>query len=92
MTEDEMVGWHHGLNGPEFEKIPGVGGGQGGLACCSPWGRAESDTTERLNWPESESRQQRPCGKSLKCRLNGAKDTPNSKRHTKAHFQPFDLE
>ena len=49
MTEDEMVGWHHGLNGPEFEKIPGVGGGQGGLACCNSWGRRESDTTERLS-------------------------------------------
>ena len=46
---DEMVGWHHQLNGHEFEKTPGVGDGQGGLACCSPWGRKESDTTERLN-------------------------------------------
>ena len=49
-TEDEMVGWHHQLNGHEFEQIPGVGDGQGGLACCSPWGRKESDTTEQLNW------------------------------------------
>ena len=49
MTEDEMVGWHHRLNGPEFEKALGVGDGQGGLACCSPWGRKELDTTERLN-------------------------------------------
>ena len=49
MTEDEMVGWHHGLNGHEFEQAPGVRDGQGGLACCSPWGRKESDTTERLN-------------------------------------------
>ena len=47
-TEDEMVGWHQ-LNGHEFEKTLGVGDGQGGLACCSPWGREESDTTERLN-------------------------------------------
>ena len=38
MTEDEMVGWHHGLNGHEFEQTPGVGNGQGGLACCTPWG------------------------------------------------------
>ena len=38
-TEDEMVGWHHRLNGHEFEQTPGVGDGQGGLACCSPWGR-----------------------------------------------------
>ena len=49
MTEDEMVGWHHQLNGYEFEQAPGVGDGLGGLACCRPWGRKESDTTERLN-------------------------------------------
>ena len=49
MTEDEMVGWHHRLNGPEFEQALGVGEGQGGLACCSPQGRTESDTTEQLN-------------------------------------------
>ena len=48
-AEDEMVGWHHRLNGHEFGYSPGVGDGQGGLACCSPWGRKESDTTERLN-------------------------------------------
>ena len=46
MAEDEMIGWHHQLNGDEFEKTPGVDDGQGGLACCSPWGRKESDTTE----------------------------------------------
>ena len=50
LTEDEMVGWHHRLNGHEFEETPGVGGGQGGLACCSPWGCKESDMTELLNW------------------------------------------
>ena len=49
MTEDEMAGWHHQLNGHEFDYTPGVGDGQGGPACCSPWGRKESDTTERLN-------------------------------------------
>ena len=48
-TEDEMVGWHHRLNGYEFEQAPGVGEGQGSLACCSPWGCKESDTTEWLN-------------------------------------------
>ena len=48
-TEDEMVGWHHRLNGHEFEQAPGVGDGQGTLACCSPWGGKESDTTEQLN-------------------------------------------
>ena len=49
MTEDEMVGWHHRLSGHEFEQAPGAGDGQGGLACCNPWGHKESDTTERLN-------------------------------------------
>ena len=49
MTEDEMVGWHHRLDGHGFGWIPGVGDGQGGLACCGSWGRKESDTTERLN-------------------------------------------
>ena len=48
-TEDEMVGWHHQLDGHEFEQAPGVDDGQGSLACCSPWGRRESDTTWRLN-------------------------------------------
>ena len=47
-TEDEMVGWHHRLDGHEFEQAPGVDS-QGSLACCSPWGCKESDTTERLN-------------------------------------------
>ena len=49
MTEDEMVGWHHQLNGHELEKAAGVGDGQGGLACCGSRGRKESDMTERLN-------------------------------------------
>ena len=54
MTEDEMVGWHHQLNGHEFEQAPaGVGDGQGSLVCCSPWGRKELDMTERLNWSVS---------------------------------------
>ena len=46
ITENEMVGWHHRLDGHEFEQAPGIGEGQGGLACCSPWGRKESDVTE----------------------------------------------
>ena len=49
MTEDEMAGWHHRLDGHGFGWTPGVDGGQGGLACCGPWGSKESDTTERLN-------------------------------------------
>ena len=51
-TEDEMVGWHHWLNGHGFGWTLGVGDGQGGLACCGSWGCKESDTTERLNWTE----------------------------------------
>ena len=50
MTEDEMAGWHHWLDGHESEWTPGVGDGQGGLACCSPWVCKESNTTEQLNW------------------------------------------
>ena len=51
-TEDEMAGWHHWLDGREFEWTPGVGDGQGGPACCGSWGRKELDTTERLNWTD----------------------------------------
>ena len=49
MTEDEMVGWHHQLDGHEFQQAPGVGDGQGSQACSSPLGCKESDMTERLN-------------------------------------------
>ena len=49
MTEDEMMGWHHQLNGHEFEQLPGDGEGQGSLVCCSPWGHKELDMTERQN-------------------------------------------
>ena len=49
MTEGEVVGWHHQLNGHEFEQILGDGEGRGSLACCSPWGLKESDMTEQLN-------------------------------------------
>ena len=52
MTEDEMVGWHHQLNGHEFGWTLGVSDGQGGMACYSPWGRKGLDTTERLNRTE----------------------------------------
>ena len=52
MTEDEMVGWHLWFDGHEFEQAPGVGDGQGGLACCSLWGHKELDMIEWLNWTE----------------------------------------
>ena len=52
VTKDEVVGWHHWLNGHEFEQASVVGDGQGGWACCSPWGCKELDMTEQLNWTE----------------------------------------
>ena len=52
-TENEMVGWHHRLNGHEFEQAPGVGDGQGSLECCSPWGLKELDMTKGLKWTTS---------------------------------------
>ena len=55
-TEDEMVGWHHRLDGRESEQAPGVGDGQGSPACCSLWRHKEPDVTERLNWTEVYSR------------------------------------
>ena len=63
MTEDEMAGWHHWLDGRESQWTPGVGDGQGALACCDSWGRKESDTTKRLNWTELnwKSYLEQPC-------------------------------
>ena len=55
MTEDEMVGWHHWLDGHEFEQALGIGDGQGSLACYSTWGCKELDMTERMNWTEEQS-------------------------------------
>jgi len=56
MTEDKVVGWHHRHDRHEFEQAPGVGDGQGSLACCSPWGHKESDTTEPLMELQKASR------------------------------------
>ena len=53
MTEDEMVEWHHRLNGHESEQTPGIGDAQGSLACCSPWGHKKSYMTEQLNWTDT---------------------------------------
>ena len=64
-TEDEMVGWHHQLNGHEFEQTPGGGEGQGGLACCSPRGHKELNMTELLN-NNKQSYGHRPVGWNLK--------------------------
>ena len=67
MTEDKMVGWHHRLDGHEFEQALGVGDGQGILACCSPWGPKESDTTERLHFHFSRSCIGEGNGNPLQC-------------------------
>ena len=56
MTEDEMVGWHHRLNGHELEQTPGVGDGQGSQACCSPWGHKELDMAEKLKYDDNRER------------------------------------
>jgi len=70
-TEDEMDGWHYWLDGHEFEQAPGVGDGQGSLACYSPWGCKQSDTTERLNWyPSCSSMTKRNSYCSLKLGLH----------------------
>ena len=61
MTEDEMAGWHHWLDGRESEWTPGVGDGQGGLVCCDSWGLEESDTTEQLNWTDGGPVVKTPC-------------------------------
>ena len=66
-TEDEMSGWHHWLDGREFEWTPGVGDGQGGLVCCDSWDHKELDTTEWLNWTEPLHRME---GWSWKHRLS----------------------
>ena len=56
MTENEMVGWRHQLNGHQFEQTPGDGKGQGSLVCCSTWGHKESDMTERLSLSQNRNR------------------------------------
>ena len=66
MTEDEMVGWHHWLNGHEFEQSLGGGDGQGSLACCSPWGHKASDTTEQQNWTEMNFLLHPQCGQYIR--------------------------
>ena len=59
-TENEMAGWHHQLNGHEFEQTPGDSEGQGSLACCSPWGHEELDTPEQLNGKKKTPTNNRP--------------------------------
>ena len=66
-TKDEMAGWHHQLDGHEFEWTLGVGDGQGGLACCNSWGCKESDTTEWLNWTYRWLSKRGPRSSALLC-------------------------
>ena len=68
MAEDEMIGWHHWLNGRGFVWTPGVGDEQEGLACCSPWGPKESDMTEKLNWTELNWILKKPFNIYFKCK------------------------
>ena len=78
-TENEIIGWHHGLNGNEFEQDPGVGNGQGSLACCSPWGCKESDMTE-LNWTENISEHSSGYNKSESLKTNYSPKTLKQNR------------
>ena len=79
-TEDEMAGWHHWLDGREFEWTLGVGDWQGGLVCCDSWGCKESDTTKRLNWTERNSVKQLYSNKK------------NNKRHLSSELSELPLE
>ena len=86
MTEDEMAGWHHWLNGRESGWTPGVGDGQGGLACCNSWGRKESDMTESLNWNELMCSEEIMYGKSVKSDSMLWRKTYQNKTHKILHL------
>ena len=77
MTEDEMIGWHHRLNGHGFGWTPGVGDGQGGLVCCGSWGLKESETTEQLNSTEMNSRLVKGNNKNRMTSISENKTYPN---------------
>ena len=80
MTEDEMFGWHHWLDGHEFEWTLGDGDGQGGLVCCDSWGPKESDMTERLNWTELK-------GREGKCKMYWSDCFSSDGHHHRANVQ-----
>ena len=93
MTEDEMVGWQHRLNGHEFQEAPGEGEGQVSLACCSPWGRKESDTTELLSnhhrwFSGKESAYQSACLQEAQVRSLGQEDSLEEQMATTLVFLP----
>ena len=75
-TENEVAGWHHRLDEHEFEWTPGVGDGQGGLACCNSWGRKESDTTERLNWTDNSVGKESACNAGDPGSISGSGRSP----------------
>ena len=76
--EDEMVQWHYQLDGHEFEQAPGVGDGQGSLACCSPWGHKESDTTEQLKKNKNAHKIKFTIFTICKCRIQYVKHIHNA--------------
>ena len=80
-TEDEMAGWLHGLDGCESEWTPGDGDGQGGLACCSSWGRKEWDTIEQLNWTEKPSNSEYEMEISIEFMGPTYNDQPRNNEH-----------
>ena len=87
-TQDEMAGWHHWLDGHEFEWTPGVGDGQGSQACYSLWGRRELDTTEQLNWTElmtCKTKIIKPCQK-IRQNVSKGSDEACFQRHHKSYI------
>ena len=89
-TEDEMAGWHHRLDGHEFEWTLGVGDGQGGLACCDSWGHKESHTTEHLNWTELNWTSS--LAKTMKLLMSYPKYIPHSNIYEAGHFTRWEQE
>ena len=89
-TEDEMVGWHHRLDGHEFEWTPGVGDGQGGLVCYDSWDCKELDTTERLNWTEllTTTRSLSTATKTQRSQINKYIKLKNNNRVQMTHLAP----
>ena len=86
LTENEMVGWHHWLNGHGFGWTPGVGDGQGGLACSASWGRKESDTTEWRNWLADPLHTYTHSAKVTMDYSLSLSTPPTTHKHTHTHF------
>ena len=86
-TEDEMVGWHQGLDGHEFEQAPGVGDRQGSLVCCNSWGRKELNTTEQLNRTELNLQRW-----SKVCKVGNTREKQNLMLKTIGSYKRFQKE